>query len=248
MNDDVGGRPGLRRKRSPRMGLMVIIAGAALLTAACGGGSGTTQGVASLGASSGHGGANSAGSGDGGGSSATAAPKGNPTQLLDQWAACMRSHGDPTQADPTIDANKVIHVTMPEGFPGGLFGQNGHGTGPGVHCASYLTAAQTALQVGYSPPKAPSQAALLKYAECMRANGVPDFPDPVGGNLQFNRATMPADVLTSPALQEAVKVCTQQTGVHLPGPGGTPAPGTIESNVGILAPVSGGNGGPGANG
>jgi hypothetical protein len=45
MNDDVGGRPGLRRIRSPQMGLMVIIAGAALLTAACGGGSGTTQGV-----------------------------------------------------------------------------------------------------------------------------------------------------------------------------------------------------------
>jgi hypothetical protein len=248
MNADAGGRPGLRRMRSPRMGLMVIIAGAALLTAACGGGSGTTQGVASLGTSSGHSGANTAGSGDGGGSSATAAPKGNPTQLLDQWAACMRSHGDPTQADPTIDANKVIHITMPEGFPGGLFGQNGHGTGPGVHCASYLTAAQTALQAGYSPPKAPSQAALLKYAECMRANGVPDFPDPVGGSLQFNRATMPPDELTSPAFQKAVKVCTQQTGVHLSGPGGTPPPGTIESNVGILAPVSGGNGGPGANG
>jgi hypothetical protein len=248
MNDDVGGCPGLRRMRSPRMGLMVIIAGAALLTAACGGGSGATREVASLGTSSGHGGANTAVGGGGGGSSATAAPKGNPSQLLDQWAACMRSHGDPTQADPTIDVSKVIHITMPAGFPGGLFGQNGHGTGPGVHCASYLGAAQTALQAGYSPPKAPSQAALLKYAECMRANGVPDFPDPVGGSLQFNRATLPPGELTSPAFQEAVKVCAQQTGVHLSGPGGTPPPGTIESNVGMLAPVPGGNGGSGANG
>lgn len=230
------------------MGLMVIIAGAALLTAACGGGSGTTQGVASLRTSSGHGGANTASSGNGGqssagggGNSATAAPKGNPTQLLDQWAACMRSHGDPTQADPTIDANKVIHITVPEGLPGGPYGQNGHGTGPGVHCASYLTAAQTALQVGYTPPKQPTQTELVKYAQCMRANGIPDFPDPVGGSLQFNRATMGADVLTSPAFQKAVKVCTQQTGVHLSGPGGTPPPGTIESNEGIFA-LSGANG------
>jgi len=248
MNDDAGGHRGLRRMRSPRMGLMVIMAGAALLTAACGGGSGTTQGVASLGTSSGHGGANTAGSGDGGGSSATAAPKGNPTRLLDEWAACMRNHGDPTQADPTIDANKVIHITMPDGFPGGLFGQNGHGTGPGVHCASYLTAAQTALQAGYSPPKAPSQAELVKYAECMRSDGIADFPDPVGGGIQFNSAAMPRGELTSPAFQKAVKVCTQQTGVHLSGPAGTPPPGTIESNVGMLAPVPGGNGGPGANG
>jgi hypothetical protein len=227
MNDDAGGRRGLRRMRSPRTGLLAIVAGAALLTAACSGGASSPQ-VASLGTSS----------GNGSGSSATAAPKGNPTQLLDEWAACMRSHGDPTQADPTIDANKVIHITMPEGFPGGLFGQNGHGTGPGVHCASYLTAAQTALQAGYSPPKAPSQAALMKYAECMRANGISDFPDPVGGSLQLNRGA-PGE-LTSPAFQKAVTVCARQTGVHLSGPGGTPPPGTIESNVGMLAPVSGG--------
>ena len=27
--------------------------------------------------------------------------RGNPTQLLDEWATCMRGHGDPSQADPT---------------------------------------------------------------------------------------------------------------------------------------------------
>ena len=31
-------------------------------------------------------------------------PRGNATQLVDEWAACMRSHGDPNQADPIIDA------------------------------------------------------------------------------------------------------------------------------------------------
>jgi hypothetical protein len=28
--------------------------------------------------------------------------KGNPTRLVDEWATCMRSHGDPNQVDPTI--------------------------------------------------------------------------------------------------------------------------------------------------
>lgn len=231
--------------RSPLAVLSAVVAGTILLTAACGSGASSPH-VASLGTGSGNGSGNPAGSGNGSGNPVTAAPKGNPTQLLDEWAACMRRHSDPTQADPTIDANKVIHITMPSGFPGGLFGQNGHGTGPGLHCASYLTAAQTALQAGYSAPKAPSQAELVKYAECMRANGIADFPDPVNGSLQLNHAK--ADEWTSPAFQKAVKVCAQQTGVHLSGPGGTPPPGTIESNVGILALSPGGNSGPGANG
>ena len=53
----------------------------------------------------------------------TTLPKGNPTQLLDEWATCMRSHGDPDQVDPTIDANKVIHITFPA---------DANGTGPDV--------------------------------------------------------------------------------------------------------------------
>jgi hypothetical protein len=30
--------------------------------------------------------------------------------VLDEWAACMRRHGDPNQADPTITANKLIDI------------------------------------------------------------------------------------------------------------------------------------------
>jgi len=245
MNDDADDRRGLRRMRPPRMGLMVIIAGAALLTAACGGGSGTTQGVASLGTSSHHGSGTSAVSG----SSATAAPKGNPTQLLNEWAACMRRHSDPTQADPTIDASKVIHITMPDGFPGGVFGQDGHGTGPGLACATYLDRASSTLAAGQPTRKAPSQAELEKYAECMRANGIPDFPDPVGGSLQLNRGAPGGDLdPANPAFQKAANVCVKQTGVHVSGPGGPLPPGTVDSNVGTLAPAPGSNDGTGANG
>ena len=237
MNDDAGGRRGVRRMRSPRMGLVAIVAGVALLTAACSSGSSSPH-VASLGTPSGDGSSSPAGGVGGSGSSPTAAPAGNATQLVDEWAACMRSHDDPGQADPVIDASKVIHITMPDGFPGGVFGQNGHGTGPGVHCASYLTAAMTALQAGYTPPKPPSQAGLLKYAQCMRANGIPDFPDPVGGELHLNAGQPGGDLNpANPAFQQAVKVCAQQTGVHISGPGGPLPPGTVDSNVGTLAPA-----------
>ena len=48
----------------------------------------------------------------GGGTSSTTVPAGSPTQLLDEWATCMRSHGDPDQVDPTVDATKVIQITL----------------------------------------------------------------------------------------------------------------------------------------
>jgi hypothetical protein len=241
MNLDTGGCRGLRRMWPPRTGLLAIAAGTALLTAACSGSSASSPRVASLG----NGGGSSAGSGN----SATAAPKGNPTQLLNKWAACMRSHGDPGQADPTVDSGKVIHITMPPGFPGGVFGQNGHGTGPGLACAAYLNAASTALAAGQPTRKAPSQAELVTYAECMRAHGIPDFPDPVGGSLQLDRGAPGSDLdPANPAFQKAANRCVEQTGVHVSGPGGPLPPGTVDSNVGTLAPVPGGNSGSGANG
>ena len=106
--------------------------------------------------------------------STTTVPAGSPTQLLDEWATCMRSHGDPDQVDPTVDATKVIQITL--GWAGGLRGENGA-------CGSYLSAAETALGGG-TPPASSSEATALKFAQCMRANGVPTYPDPTTGNNQ----------------------------------------------------------------
>ena len=86
-------------------GLAVLVAVTAVGLAACSGSPSSPQ-VASLGNSSG----NSTGSSAITGSSSTTLPKGNPTELLDGWAACMRSHGDTSQADPTITANKLIDI------------------------------------------------------------------------------------------------------------------------------------------
>jgi hypothetical protein len=204
-------------------GLAALAAAAAIGLAACGG-SGSPH-VASLNNSS----------GDPGGSTTTTLPKGNPTQLLDEWASCMRSHGDPNQVDPTVDANKVIHITFPPGANGDI------GKGSNNPCSAYLTAASTALRGGKPLPK-PDPAKLEKFAQCMRANGIPDFPDPSGGGLSIQ--THPGSDLNpnNSTFQNASKLCAKKYNVPGLG-GGTPPAGAIEATGG-----PGPNGGPGGNG
>jgi hypothetical protein len=233
MSDDqrlAAKRPGRRDLTStgPRSGWLAVLAAAAVIGLAACGGSSSPQ-VASLGTASGHEGSTGSpatSSGHGGRSPAT--PKGNPAQLVNEWATCMRRHGDTSQADPTIDASKAIHVTMSRDIPGGIFGYSGQsGSGPGRFCLAYLQAAQTALNGGQQPQQ-PSQAAQLKYAKCMRADGVPDFPDPAGGG--GGATNLGALDPTSPAFQNADKVCYQKTGVEgIPGIG-PPQPGSVVPN------------------
>jgi hypothetical protein len=93
MTANTGGCRRLSRIRKPRTELFAIVAGIGLPTAACSSGSSTPQ-VASLRTS---GSGNSAGNGNGSGSSAAPGSAGNATRLVDEWAACMRSHGDLAQ-------------------------------------------------------------------------------------------------------------------------------------------------------
>ncbi len=216
-------------RRSGGLAAIAVAAAAAMGLAGCGG-SGSPH-IASLGSSAGN---------HSGATTTTTLPKGNPTQLLDEWAGCMRSNGDSGQADPTVDANGVIHITFPAGY-GGAGGSGGKGSGPGNGpCGAYLTAASTALRGG-QPLKRPDPAKLEKYSQCMRANGVPDFPDPSGGGLSIQ--VHPGSDLDprSPTLQKASKLCAKKTGV--PGIGGTPPRGAIQASQG-----SGPSGGPGGNG
>ena len=211
-------------------GLAVLAAATAIGLAACGGTSPSPH-VASLPKSSGHdsGTATTGGSGDG-----SALPKGSPTQLVDEWGACMRRHGDTGQADPTIGASKVIDISWNPATPGGLYGtyKGGQGnTGPGQYCRSYLAAAQTALGGDQAHPRV-SFAKLLKYSECMRANGIADFPDPTAsGGLQLNIGgdTDPSN----PSYRNAAELCARKTGARAFGVG-PPPPGTIELNGGAV--------------
>ena len=236
-NDDV--QEEMMKYRQP--GLLMVVAAIAIGLAACSGSS--SPHVASLGTttSSGTSGAgNAATNGDGSGGSPTTLPHRNPTGLLDDWTTCMRSHGDPDQVDPTVDADGVIQITL--GDSSGIRGPNGEATS----CATYLTAAQTALRGG-NPVPTPNQAALLKFSQCMRANGIPDYPDPTTGNGAVH-ATPGSDLNPdNPTFQHATTVCGNETGVSSKFSDSPPQPGDINVNVGQPKGAPGGNGGSGTN-
>lgn len=65
----------------------------------------------------------------------------------------------------------------------------------------------------------PAAAAFLKFSQCMRANGVPNYPDPTAGGGGFKIAVTPGSGLNpqSPAFQAAQETCRKE----LPG-GGPP--------------------------
>jgi hypothetical protein len=219
-----------------------LLAAAALvngvLVAACGGSSNspnvasvsTTSSTTSSAVSSGAPTSPSSSSATTSRSNTTTLPKGSPTQLLVDWAGCMRSHGDPDQADPSVTSNKLIEIPWNPAIPGGYYGTNKGGrgnSGPGQYCRAYLDAAQAGLRGG-RPLKAPDPAALVKFSACMRANGVPDFPDPTANG----QLILPGGPQTAknPTFQDASKLCVKKVGVLQGLGGGTPPPGTIELN------------------
>jgi hypothetical protein len=207
----------------------VLVAAAAVSLAACSSGSNSPQ-VASLGSS---------GPSSGSTSSAPAQPTGNPTQLLDEWATCMRSHGFPTLTDPTVDANKVIHIIVPPGINGNATQvyQKSSAYGP---CNPYLTGAQTALRGGASLPK-PDPVKLEKFSQCMRANGIHDFPDPTGNGIQIQSSPGSDLNPNNPTFQNAQKKCANQVGLPRLA-GGTPPPGSVQIQQQVT------NGGPAGGG
>jgi hypothetical protein len=195
--------------------LTVLAAAAALALAACSGGSSIPQ-VASLGTSA----SPATGSGTSGGSTPATQPPGNVTRLVNEWAACERSHGDPDQADPTIDASGVIHITIPQGAqPTGDIHEL---TGT---CSDYLATAQNELRAANPVAPPPDQTEYLKYVSCMRANGVPDYPDPKGDTTNFQGSGVDPD---SPSFEKANQLCGKKLGLPAWWVNGTDTPGSIE--------------------
>jgi hypothetical protein len=128
--------------------------------------------------------------GNGSRSTTTTLPKDNASNLVDEWAACERSHGDASQADPTIDAHGVINITTPPLGSGATPAGDPHDvTGT---CSGYLAAAQRALRAADPVPDPlgmDNQADLLKYVNCMRANGFPTYPYPSGTESDGHSST-----------------------------------------------------------
>jgi hypothetical protein len=229
-----------RRQDMTRMGrrpgaLAILAAAAALALAACSGaaaapqvaGLGTSPGASSPGTSSPGTTTNSSSSG---GTRATIA--GNVTPLLNEWAACERSHGDPDQTDPTVSAGGVIYIYVPQGAqPAGDLHEH---TGT---CSQYVAQAANELKAANPVAPPPDQATYLKYVACMRANGVPNFPYPDGDQTNFNGTGVDPN---SPAVVRVNDLCGKKIGAPAWWINGTDTPGDIEvQTAGVHYPLPG---------
>jgi hypothetical protein len=80
-----------------------------------------------------------------------------------RYAQCVRDHGVPDEPDPTVDDHG--RVTFPDSaprLPDAVVQQ----------CASNLDGVPT------QPPAAVDVATRTRFAQCMRQQGISDFPDP----------------------------------------------------------------------
>jgi hypothetical protein len=168
-----------------------------LFAAACGGSTG--KGVAHVDS-----GRTTTSASDSSGSASSSGRRG----ALVAFAACMRKHGLPNFPDPkavgrgyrlTIGSENGIDTNSPQ-FKNAL-----------QACKKVLPNGGTA-----SPQdQAKHLQEALKYAVCIRAHGVPDFPDPKpSGNGGIELGETPS----SPQFKTAQKACRQL----LPGAGGGP--------------------------
>jgi hypothetical protein len=240
--------PARRRKttRCRRSGWLAVLAAmAAVALAGCGGGASTPH-VASLG--------NTSANGKSGGSTAAAALTGSPTKLVDEWAACERSHGDIHQADPVIDTHGVINIILPAPVPGQAPAAPGHGGGPvgDAHnatgtCSQYLAAAQIALRKADPVPEPGgiTLAQVLQETKCIRANGVPNYPYPTGReddghpSTNFNGTGVDPN---SPSVLRATNMCARKLGLPTWWINGWGPPGDITTEMAGVHASTGANG------
>lgn len=98
----------------------------------------------------------------------------NPSPLQQTYSACMRSHGVPTFPDANTDG-EIPAAGTDKGSP--AFRRADHA------CRGLLRGGRLH---GQASPVLEHQ--LLAFAKCMRAHGVPKFPDPIfhpDGRVEF---------------------------------------------------------------
>jgi hypothetical protein len=119
------------------------------------------------------------------------------------YAQCMRQHGVTNFPDPRGPNQNQFLITA------GVQ-HNPHFQAASKACESLRPQQGT----GGGATGGVSQQQLLAFAQCMRANGVPQFPDPApNGALQMGGGLDPS----SPQFQHAMQVCTAKTGLQLGG-------------------------------
>jgi hypothetical protein len=133
----------------------------------------------------------------GGNASSSGAGSGGSTgyQQMLAYSQCMRTHGVPDFPDPNASGNIQVAPGSPDDPMNGPQEQVANNAcrhlEPGGGSNSGISS-QTVQQ-------------LLKMAQCLRAHGVPDFPDPV---VHGNSVTLPTRMnFSSPQFQSAERAC-----------------------------------------
>jgi hypothetical protein len=172
----------MRYRRSLVLASVVCVAAFSLLASGCGGSS--EGGVANTGATT----------------SESAGASSTPGGTLAEYAHCMRSHGISNFPD-SFGSSAAIRTTK------GQMNQisESEALAPRFEaaqraCAAYAPPSQTAAPV--SPQQLQK---LLAVSRCMRAHGVPTFPDP---NPTTGELTTPAGIdKNSPQVLAALRAC-----------------------------------------
>jgi hypothetical protein len=196
---------------------VVVLASGALLIAGCGGGS-SSPGVAHLSSSTSGGSA-----ADGGGKSSTPESSASRQQTMVAYSQCMRSHGVPEFPEPT-EGHLLIRSSN----------HNGHVTGVNPQSSQFQAAQKVCgklLPNGGAPSpaeQAKMQEKALQFSQCMRAHGVPNFPDPKfggGGKVSLRIGGGPNGIdPNSSRFQAAQKACQSMlSGPKAAGQGGGPS-------------------------
>ena len=177
----------MSRKRRP-LAALVLITLISLISAGCG--SSAPAGTASSASVAGSGSGSRTGSASNGGN--TNATK---REKAVKFAECVRAHGVPHFPDPDTSGSFNFGVDV---------------------SAEVFTNAVNACKALQPPGSLSSkrsprqQSAALRFAQCVRTHGVPDFPDPVNGQPLINTYHIPSS--TKPGGMSILNAATHKCG------------------------------------
>ena len=137
----------------------------------------------------------------------TTTPAATSGPSYQRYAACMRSHGVPQFVLEPTDNGSEFHIQ------GSIDKKSPQFQSAAASCASLQPPG-----MGSTPTITPAERVdYLKAAACIRAHGVPNFPDPTftGGHVSFN---IPASISrSSPVVLRAAHTCVKLIPAGLPG-------------------------------
>jgi len=139
------------------------------------------------------------------GPTSSASPGASGHGSLLAYSRCMRSHGITKFPDPDSHGDLGLNAG-----PGSGIDPNSPQYKAADRACKHLMPAPNAGQAAQDRP------ALLRYARCMRAHGIPDFPDPEPGGGLSIKASRGSDLdPNNPIYKAADRACTH----YMPGGG-----------------------------